>query len=414
MLKTIATRSIVFIALIQMLMTPVLSNEKTSEKQEAFHFSEKQKKHRFFSHYFKKFDLEDQKQFPQKDSLLCIGSSSMLYWHTISRDLAPLKTTHRGFGGSNMGDVLEFKDFFLRYNANRILIYEGDNDLWGSTSPEKFINNCKEFVEYIHKHNPDTVIYFLAVKPSIRRKAKWEKCQKGNSMLKAYTKNNKKLFYIDVASPMLNKDGSIRDDLFIVDNLHMNSRGYEIWTNAVRKALELKQKEKFKFSSITRKDAVPIKDIKFSTPPDLKTIDFGVLFDDVVKEKLSWERIMVFCLYQRKEKTVKKFTMLTTLQKPSYLKSFDIHFIQGPGWGVYFPASLTLSVSSDRKKWEEIETISLPEHKNRAGFWAKFQIKNKKKRVSVIKVDMQIVNPKKKRQVFLAIDEMIITEKPTK
>ena len=39
--------------------------------------------------------------------------------------------------------------------------------------------------------------------------------------------------YIDVATPMLNEDGSIRDDLFVSDKLHMNQKGYDIWRNVV-------------------------------------------------------------------------------------------------------------------------------------------------------------------------------------
>jgi lysophospholipase L1-like esterase len=244
MLKTTVTKSILFVMVMQLLMFPVWSVEKTSGNKGAFAFSEKQKKYRgrFFPLYFEKFDLEDQKKFPDKDALLCIGSSSMLKWRkTIARDLAPMKVTPRGFGGSTMSDVLAFKDFFVRYDADRIMIYEGDNDLWGSHTPEKFVKNCKEFVKYIHKHKPKTKIYFLAVKPSIRRKAKWDKCLKGNALLKAYTETSNKLFYIDVASPMLNEDGSMMDDVFVSDNLHMNAKGYEIWTKAVRKAFGLKK-----------------------------------------------------------------------------------------------------------------------------------------------------------------------------
>jgi hypothetical protein len=40
---------------------------------------------------------------------------------------------------------------------------------------------------------------------------------------------------------MLNKDGSMMDDVFVSDNLHMNAKGYGIWTKVVRKALGLKK-----------------------------------------------------------------------------------------------------------------------------------------------------------------------------
>ena len=43
--------------------------------------------------------------------------------------------------------------------------------------------------------------------------------------------------FLDVATPMLNEDGSIKDDIFVQDNLHMNAKGYAIWTKVIRPKL---------------------------------------------------------------------------------------------------------------------------------------------------------------------------------
>ncbi len=43
--------------------------------------------------------------------MVCVGSSSIRMWHgQIADDLAPLTVIPRGFGGSNMNDLLHYVD----------------------------------------------------------------------------------------------------------------------------------------------------------------------------------------------------------------------------------------------------------------------------------------------------------------
>lgn len=50
-----------------------------------------------------------------------------------------------------------------------------------------------------------------------------------------------RLAYIDVVAPMLGKDGKPIPELFQKDELHMTAKGYEIWTDLVKKALAEKR-----------------------------------------------------------------------------------------------------------------------------------------------------------------------------
>ena len=45
------------------------------------------------------------------------------------------------------------------------------------------------------------------------------------------------LEYINVWDLMLNEDGTRMPDLYVEDGLHMNPKGYEIWTQRVRESL---------------------------------------------------------------------------------------------------------------------------------------------------------------------------------
>ena len=202
-----------------------------------FHFDAEQKKNRFVA-TFVRWAIADEGRLPRPEAVLCIGSSSMVMWKTIHQDLAPLPVLHRGFGGSTMGDVLVFENFFRRYGARRLLVYEGDNDpMSPRVTPGIFVRNCRTFVDYIHETTPEAHFYFLSVKPSLRRAAVWPKFQKANALLEQYTGTDDRLTFVDVAAGMLNADGSIRDDIFRADKLHMNTKGYAIWTRIVRPVL---------------------------------------------------------------------------------------------------------------------------------------------------------------------------------
>lgn len=214
-----------------------LSQPVFAQKQ-LFHFTPEQKNNRFFSSFLK-WSKEDAGYLPvPEDAWLCIGSSSIRKWTSIKKDLAPLQIIPRGFGGSTMSDVLLFKDFFLRYQARKILVYEGDNDLVNKkVTPELIFEYFKEFVEYVEAHTPGTEIWFLSVKPSIARRNLWEKAARFNELLKYYSEKNVNLHFIDIATPMLDANGSIRSDIFVSDSLHMNKTGYAIWSRVLVKQL---------------------------------------------------------------------------------------------------------------------------------------------------------------------------------
>src|SRR5690606_29530466 len=123
------------------------------------------------------FEEQDQKLPPPEEAILCIGSSSMRGWHgKITEDLSPLTVIPRGFGGSNMNDVLHYMDrVVLPYKPRAILLYEGDNDMAHGISPEAFLKVFQTFVARLHSELPETRVYVLSVKPSIARWEIWGK-----------------------------------------------------------------------------------------------------------------------------------------------------------------------------------------------------------------------------------------------
>lgn len=185
------------------------------------------------------FTLEDEILGPRPGAIVATGSSSMRFWQArIHADLAPLTVIPRGFGGSNMNDLLTYLDeVVLKHEPRAVMIYEGDNDVAQGVPVEKILATFETALARIHARDPAIRVYLLAVKPSLSRAAMWSQMQAVNQGLQAFAKASDTIFYLDVATPMLDADGSVRDDLFVSDGLHMNQRGYDLWRNAVAPVL---------------------------------------------------------------------------------------------------------------------------------------------------------------------------------
>ena len=205
-----------------------------------------------FENSIKRFETKDKAQAPPQGGIVCVGSSSVRGWHaTIQQDLAPLFIIPRGFGGSNMNDALHYLDrVVLRYKPRAIVVYEGDNDIAQGISPKKITATFQAFVSKVHHDLPDCRIYFLAIKPSIRRWTLWPKMQQANQSIAAACAHNKRLTYVDVASGMLDSNGQPRPEIFMKDKLHMTRAGYLIWRDALRPVL---MQAELRFESISPK-----------------------------------------------------------------------------------------------------------------------------------------------------------------
>jgi lysophospholipase L1-like esterase len=192
-----------------------------------------------FSRAIQNFLDQDRGSPPPTGAIVAISSSSMRGWHgTIHTDLRPLTIIPRGFGGSNMNDVLHYADrIVVPYRPRAILLYEGDNDTNLGISPAKIRSTFDAFVSTVHRTLPKTRIYVLSIKPSIRRWHLWSQMEETNTLLKAACDANPRLTFIDIGTPMLDVNGDPIPSIFKKDNLHMNASGYEIWTEAVRPVL---------------------------------------------------------------------------------------------------------------------------------------------------------------------------------
>ena len=172
----------------------------------------------------------DKKQSPPKDPVVFAGSSSVRMWSSLRTDFPHLNVMNRGFGGSQMEDLVYFASKIVApYKPRKIVVYSGENDIDAGQTAENVLADFKEFIAFRDKELKGVPIFYVAMKPSISRWAKWPEMKKGNDLIKAESAKHKKVTFVDIAPGMLGADGKPRPDLFLGDGLHMNAKGYEVW-----------------------------------------------------------------------------------------------------------------------------------------------------------------------------------------
>jgi hypothetical protein len=181
------------------------------------------------------FEAEDRENFPEPGSVLFIGSSSIKRWETVKDDMAPLSVIHRGFGGSQMVDVIQYFDrIVLPYKPADIVLYEGDNDIGQGKSPHRVLSDFRVFVSMIKAQLPQTRIHFIAIKPSVKRLALLEEMRMVNMMIEVYCNGDDRMNFIDIWNPVVDEEGKPHPELFVEDMLHLNADGYAIWADIIK------------------------------------------------------------------------------------------------------------------------------------------------------------------------------------
>lgn len=172
------------------------------------------------------------------DAILFVGSSSIRLWKTLDRDFPGLRVYNHGFGGSHLIDTIAYADrIVFPLKPATIVLYAGTNDINGGTPPETVAEQFKQFVEMVREQLPETRILYIAIAANPSRWHLREKIQQANRLIEEQTRLDERLGFIDAFSAMLGPDGQPLPDIFVEDGLHMNAKGYAIWTELVRPRL---------------------------------------------------------------------------------------------------------------------------------------------------------------------------------
>ena len=181
------------------------------------------------------YEKQDSIAMPAKGMKLFIGSSSFRLWKTFDADTKGMNALNRGFGGSTLKEALYYFDRMVAtYQPSWVFMYEGDNDLTMGTSPEEIAAQFEEFSARLAKQVPKAKLVFVSARPSLAREALKAKQQDLNQRITAIAAKKKGHFVIDMHSPFYNPDGTLMQDIFVSDRLHLNEKGYVIFAKQIQ------------------------------------------------------------------------------------------------------------------------------------------------------------------------------------
>ena len=191
--------------------------------------------HAYWNPAIAAFEAADRANPPPQGAVLFIGSSSIEHWKSVATDFPEAKVINRGFGGSEIGDSTYFADRIVApYHPRAIVMYAGDNDIYAGHTPQRVRDDFAAFVRKVRSFDPGVPVAFVAIKPSVARRALLPQISQANALVREYAATQQGVSYIDVYTPMLGKDGQPQQQWFGPDGLHMDHSGYALWIGLLK------------------------------------------------------------------------------------------------------------------------------------------------------------------------------------
>lgn len=203
-------------------------------------FAVKAQENSTFYNEILKFKKQDSLEFPPKNAVLFIGSSTFTKWKDAQAYFPKHVIVNRGFGGSSLPNVINYiGEVVYPYHPKQVVIYCGENDLMNAgTTPQMVVDRTKKLIDLIRAKYPRVFIAYISIKPSPSRAKYIPQMKEANALIKVLISQTKRAKYINTADAMYDVDGQIMTDIFLKDNLHMNAKGYAIWRDIMEPYLK--------------------------------------------------------------------------------------------------------------------------------------------------------------------------------
>lgn len=168
------------------------------------------------------------------NSFLFTGSSTVRLWKNLQEEFPEIPIINTGFGGSKASDLLiHLDELVIRYSPEKVLIYEGDNDINDGKEVAQIMEDIDQLVTKIHQKLPETNIVLISAKPSPSRWQLKTSYTVLNDLMRQYATTHDQVNFMNIWNVMLDKTGRPISEIFTADSLHMNEKGYAIWNKSV-------------------------------------------------------------------------------------------------------------------------------------------------------------------------------------
>lgn len=192
-----------------------------------------------FENEIRAFERADSATPPPRRPIVFTGSSSIRFWTSLASDFPNKPVLNRGFGGSELSDVIRYADrVIVKYKPRQVVLYAGENDIaTGKQSGQQTYERFVTLFQYVRRQLSNVPFVYIAIKPSPSRRQYWTEVNRANQLIEEFLKKQRHTRFVNIRPQMLQPNGQPIGALFKADSLHMNELGYQRWTLALKPVL---------------------------------------------------------------------------------------------------------------------------------------------------------------------------------
>lgn len=181
------------------------------------------------------FEAMDKATPPPQNAIVFTGSSSIRLWENLATYFPDKKILQRGFGGSELSDVIRYADrIIVPYHPKQVVVYAGENDIAsGKQTGRQTFDRLVTLFKHVRQKLPNATFTFISIKPSPSRRSYFSENAAANQLIKQYLSKQKNTQFVDIRPVMLGQNNQPIPALFKPDSLHMLPAGYERWATVL-------------------------------------------------------------------------------------------------------------------------------------------------------------------------------------
>lgn len=185
--------------------------------------------------------LEDFSEAPLNCREIVMLGDSLTELHVWNEAVANnLVLRNRGISWDTSDGLLLRLDEIIAIRPRAVFLLIGTNDLWSGNSPETTASNILKIADRIRTQSPGSLIFVQTIFPVTGAPLNWgaapnKKVRTINALLKS---ESDKAGYtlLDTYALMVDRNGFL-NAAYTTDGVHLNERGYDVWSALVSDAL---------------------------------------------------------------------------------------------------------------------------------------------------------------------------------
>lgn len=173
-----------------------------------------------------------------RNAILFYGSSSFTLWHDVADHFPEHNVVNHGFGGSTLGDCVEYFDRLVAaYAPSVIVVYAGDNDLGDGGTPERVLERLRAIVHRKRETLGAVPMAYVSIKISPARFALMHCIAYTNRIIERELREAADVRFVDITRRMVGRGLGPLLAYYSEDPLHMNRDGYRVLGRSVAEYL---------------------------------------------------------------------------------------------------------------------------------------------------------------------------------